>query len=88
MYSRKDLLRISTKGQSHRARSTAMGAAIEAGVGLGIGAASDSAQKCGGFGPCFENLGKEVFTPVGAIVGSVLGYGLSSNGWQVVYRAR
>jgi len=90
---RRDILRVSSKAQKHRARNALIGAAVGAGAGLGIGAAADhSASSCGGktpcWGPFFPNLGKEVLTPVGALAGAVVGAVIPTGGWQDVYRAR
>lgn len=90
-FARQNVLRVSTKGESHRWRNAGIGAAVGAGAGLGIGAAADAGNNCGasrGFGPCFPNVGKEVLTPLGGIIGAVVGVVLPTGGWHDVYRAR
>jgi hypothetical protein len=83
-FSRQDVLRVSTKGKSHRLRNALIGFGVGAGVGLGLGAAGDSS--CGG--NCFfPKLGEEVFTPVGAIIGAGVGAALPTGRWHEVYRA-
>jgi hypothetical protein len=90
---RQDILRVSSKGKKRRGRNALIGAAIGAGAGLGIGAGVDhSGKNCGktpgSLGPCFNNLGKEVLTPVGALAGAVVGAVMPAGGWHDVYRAR
>ncbi|MHB8655298.1 MAG: hypothetical protein ACYDA9_15615 [Terriglobia bacterium] len=94
-FPREKVFRVSTKVQSHRKRNALLGALVGAGAGLAIGAASDhgSGTKCGPNGPflcgnMFPNLGKEILTPVGAIVGGVVGAVLPAGGWREIYRAR
>jgi len=83
-FSREEVLRVSTKGKSHRLRNTLIGFGVGAGAGLGVGAAADHA--CGSC--ILPSLGKEVLTPLGAIVGAVVGVALPTGRWQEVYRAR
>jgi hypothetical protein len=92
-FPREKVFRVSTKVQSHRKRNALIGSLVGAGAGLAIGAASDRATKCGSSGPflcgnMFPNLGKEILTPVGAIVGGVVGVALPASGWREVYCAR
>ena len=83
-FSREEVLRVSTKGKSHRLRNSLIGFGVGAGVGLGVGAAADHACKS-----CIlPSLGKEALTPVGAIAGAVVGVALPTGRWQDVYRAR
>lgn len=85
-FSRPDVLRVSTKGESHRLRNALIGAGVGAGVGLGVGVAGDNAckQNCIGFG---SGLAKKVFTLAGAIVGAAVGAALPTGRWHDVYRA-
>jgi len=87
---RQDILRVSSKAQMHRERNALIGTAIGAGAGLGIGAAADHSQNCSkaSLGPCFPNLGKEVATPLGVLVGAVVGAVIPTGGWHDIYRAR
>lgn len=88
--SRQSILRVSSKGQGHRKRNALIGAGIGAGAGLGIGAAIDSRESCAScwFGPFLPNLGKEIFTPLGAVAGAIVGAVLPTGGWHEIYRAR
>jgi hypothetical protein len=79
-FSRASILRVSSKGRSHRTRNILIGAAVGAAAGLGIGAATD---KPGSF---FPNIGKEIVTPIGAIVGALVGLVIPSGGWHDIYR--
>jgi hypothetical protein len=91
-FQRENVLRISARGQKHRGRNVLIGASIGAGAGLGLGAAADRGTKCGPSGPFLcggsSNVGKEVLTPLGAIVGGLVGLALPTGRWQEVYRAR
>ena len=79
-FSRASILRISSRVRSHRTRNTLIGAAVGAAAGLGVGAATDKP------GSIFPNVGKEIFTPVGAIVGALVGLIIPSGGWHDIYR--
>ena len=61
---RPQITKIAAKGASHRGRNALIGLGVGAGGGLAIGAATDA----GNHG-WFQNVGKEVFTPLGALVG-------------------
>jgi hypothetical protein len=80
--SRQDIKLVSSKRPGHRGRNTLIGLAIGAGGGLATGAILDK-----GDGRWFPNLGKEIFTPVGAIIGAIVGVAIPTGGWRVVYRA-
>jgi len=89
--SRQNVVRVSSKGKTHRMRNALIGAGIGAGAGLGIGAAMDVHDKCSQGGFCINilpNGGKEIVTPLGAIVGAIVGALLPSRGWHEIYRAR
>jgi hypothetical protein len=81
---RPQIKRIATKGDSHRLRNTLIGLGIGAGAGLGIGAGSDAT--CNPH--CFlgNNIGKEVLTPLGAIVGTIVGVAWPTGRWHEIYR--
>lgn len=86
---RADVTRVATKGKNHRVRNAAIGLAVGAGAGLGVGAIADHASSCKSTGTLclnFPNLGKEVLTPVGAIVGLIVGAVIPSGNWHDVYR--
>jgi hypothetical protein len=83
---RAQIKKISSKGDSHRMRNTLIGLGIGAGSGLAIGAGSDAS--CGGHCWFGNNIGKEVLTPVGAIVGTLIGVAWPTGLWHDVYRAK
>jgi hypothetical protein len=83
---RAQIKRIATKGVSHRGRNTLIGLGIGAGGGLAIGAGTDSS--CGGHCWFGNNVGKEVFTPIGAIIGTIVGVAWPTGGWHEVYRSK
>ena len=78
--------KLATKHPGHRARNTLIGLGVGAGAGLAIGAGADSACSR----DCFlgNNVGKAIFTPLGAIVGTVVGALWPTGGWKDVYRAK
>jgi hypothetical protein len=78
-FTRASILRVSSKARSHRTRNTLIGAAVGAAAGLGVGAATDKPG-------IFPNAGKEIFTPMGAIVGALVGLIIPSGGWHDIYR--
>ena len=80
---RKDVKRVQTKRQGHRGRNTLIGLAVGTAGGLAAGAGVDH----GGGDSWFPNIGKAVFTPIGAIIGTVVGVALPTGGWHEVYRA-
>jgi hypothetical protein len=80
-FPKQNVLRISVQGQGHRIRNALIGAAIGAGVGLGIGAANDNPNGL------FPNISKEVFTPVGGLIGAIAGALVPTRGWHEIYRA-
>jgi hypothetical protein len=82
--SRQDIRRVALKRPGHRGRNTLIGLAVGTGVGLAAGAVVDSKS---GPGRMFPDSGKVVFSPVGAIIGTVVGVALPTGGWREVYRA-
>jgi hypothetical protein len=84
---RKQIKKVATKRDGHRARNALIGLGIGAGAGLAIGAGADSSCPRN---TCFlgNNLGKEVLTPVGAIVGTIVGVAWPTGGWHEVYRGK
>jgi hypothetical protein len=72
-------------------RNALIGTGIGAGAGLAIGAAADHGSNCSqtSFG-CIvpPKVGKEALTPLGAIVGAIIGAVLLTGGWHEIYRAR
>jgi hypothetical protein len=83
---RAQVAKVGVKGASHRGRNTLIGLGVGAGAGVAIGAGVDSTchANCW-FG---GNIGKEVFTPLGAIIGTVVGVAWPTGGWKEVYRAK
>lgn len=77
-FTRDSILRVSTKGQSHRLRNALIGAAIGAGIGAAVGAAqSNSGAYVIGY-----------YVPSLAAAGAVGGAVVPTGGWHDVYRAR
>ncbi|MGH9378640.1 MAG: hypothetical protein ACRD1I_07570, partial [Terriglobia bacterium] len=87
-FSRQEVIRVSTKGKSHRLRNTLIGAAVGAGAGFAFGAGVDGYDNCSFI--CFSTggQGKEIFTPSFAVVGAIVGAALPARRWQSLYQAR
>jgi hypothetical protein len=83
---RTEVLKISVKGESHRKRNALIGLGIGAGAGVGIGAAVDAS--CTGFCVGGKNLGKAVLTPLGALLGTIIGAVWPTGTWHDVYRSK
>jgi hypothetical protein len=84
---RPQIMKVATKGDGHRMRNALIGLAIGAGGGLAIGAGIDH----GTCKTCFfrdDNVGKIIFTPIGAIVGTVVGVAWPTGTWHEVYRSK
>ena len=91
---RKDVLRVSRKGQSHGTRNAVIGAVVGAGAGLVIGLAPYFVQRNCTEGPAF-NCGSPpnphyvaILTPVGFLAGAIIGAVVPTGRWHEVYRAR
>lgn len=82
-FGRQTVLRVSSKGQSHRLRNTALGAGVGFGAGAAIGAAAGNPSAIGGRGTTAL-----VGAAIGLATGAVTGAALPSGGWHDVYRAR
>jgi hypothetical protein len=82
--SRQDIRRVELKKPGHRGRNTLIGLAIGTGAGLAVGAGVDAKS---GPGIMVPDVGKAVLSPVGALVGTVIGVALPTGGWRDVYRA-
>jgi len=82
--SRQDIRRVELKKLGHRGRNTLIGLAIGTGAGLAVGAGVDAKS---GPGIMFPDAGKAVLSPLGALVGTVIGVALPTGGWRDVYRA-
>jgi hypothetical protein len=83
---RQTIARVSSRRGSHRMRNALIGFGIGAGAGLGVGAIVDGSA-CHTCLVNLPNIGKEVFTPLGAIAGGIVGFLIPSGGWQDLYRA-
>lgn len=83
---RPQIKKIAAKAESHRLRNTLIGLGIGAGAGLGIGAGEDST--CNPH--CFlgNNIGKAIFTPLGALVGTIIGVAWPTGRWHEIYRMK
>jgi len=81
------ILRVSSKGRSRRLRNTLLGLGEGASAGLATGALIDTLCPRNG---CLggDNVGKEVFTPIGAAVGLAVGALWPTGGWHDVYRVK
>jgi hypothetical protein len=84
--SRAEIGRVQLKGQGHRGRNALIGLAIGAGGGLAIGAAVDSHDSHHTLN-LFPSACIAVFTPLGAIIGAVVGVAIPTGRWREVYRA-
>ena len=82
--SRQDVRRVALKRPGHRGRNTLIGLAIGTGAGLAVGVGVDSQSR--GQYDLFPNSGKAVLSPLGALVGTVIGVALPTGGWREVYR--
>ena len=87
-FDRKNVLRVSAMGKSHRLRNALIAGGAGCGAGLGIGAAYANSQKHEyPYNHYFEVYGSELGALLGG-AGAGLGAWLSKPGWHDVYRAR
>ena len=86
---RQDIKRVQLKRSGHRGRHTLIGLAVGVGGGLVAVAALHNAKACTGFcvGPDVAHYVRLAITPVGALIGAIVGAALPSGGWTDVYRA-
>jgi small nuclear ribonucleoprotein (snRNP)-like protein len=87
-FERQNVLRVSTRGKSHRGRNALIGLAVGASVGVIVGVASPELGqgKCAQ-GSCINAASAALAGFVGAAVGTGLGAVLPTDGWHDVYRA-
>jgi len=78
--------RVWSERRSHRMRNAMIGLGIGAGAGFGVGAGIDS-KSCHSCILNLPNIGKEVFTPIGALAGGLIGFLIPTGGWKEVYRS-
>ena len=83
MLSRAQIRRVQTRGNNHRKRNALIGLGIGTLGGLAVGAGIDETNNTS----WFPSAGKAIFTPTGAIIGTVIGVALPSGGWREIYRA-
>jgi len=80
-YARDTVLRVSSKGQSHRLRNALIGAGIAGGIsGAGVAATYSSDPESGA-------IGAVVGIPIATIAGAGVGALIPTGGWHDVYRA-
>ncbi len=79
-FKREILLRVSSKGQSHRGRNATLGALIGGGAGAAIAASAPKYDRR--FWVLIVGL------PLGSMVGAATGAVMPTGGWHEVYRAR
>ena len=84
---RSEISKVALKNKGHRGRNALIGLGIGAGAGLALGAGVDANNQCPSFCILGRNPGKEIFTPLGAIVGVVVGAVLPTGGWRNIYVA-
>jgi hypothetical protein len=87
-FERQTVLRVSTRGNSHRGRNALIGLAVGAGAGVIVAVASPELGqgKCAQ-GSCINATSAMLAGFVGAAVGAGLGAVLPTGGWHDVYRA-
>jgi hypothetical protein len=80
-YARDTVLRVSSKGQSHRLRNALIGAGVAGGIsGAGVAATYSSDPESGA-------IGAVVGIPIATIAGAGVGALIPTGGWHDVYRA-
>ncbi len=84
---RAQVVKAAFKKQGHRARNTLIGLGVGAAGGLAVGAGID-AHCTGDCGFYPGGLGKAVFTPFGALIGTIIGVAWPTGGWHDVYRTK
>ena len=81
---RQEIKRVQSKRPGHRGRNTLIGLGVgHPADGFAAGAGIDHETPTAGS----RNAGKAVLTPIGAIIGTVVGVAIPTGGWREVYRA-
>jgi len=92
MIARSSVRSVSLKKDSRRGRNMLIGLGAGGVTGLILGVKLDSCNPGGGFFSCFRpggpNFGKEVLTPVFALVGLGIGAAIPTGGWREIYRTQ
>jgi hypothetical protein len=95
MLNRTMVRKVSVQGKSHRSRNALIGMGAGAAAGLIAGTLADRCTSQGIIGPfngtlCLgpRSAGKEVLTPLGALVGVIAGALIPTRGWREVYLAK
>jgi hypothetical protein len=88
-FERRNILRVSSQGKSHRGRNALIGLAVGVGAGVAVGVASPELGqgKCAQ-GSCINAESAALAGFAGAAIGTGLGAVLPTGGWHDVYRAR
>jgi hypothetical protein len=84
--SRIQVTSVASRGRNHRLRNTLIGIGAGGAAGLILGVASN---RCAAGTNCFfNNLGIELFTPMGALAGAIVGAVIPTSGWHDIYLAK
>jgi hypothetical protein len=86
--SRATVSKVATKGKSHRGRNALIGLGIGAVGGLAAGVGFDHTCPANGCAFIGKNAGKEVLTPLGALIGVGVGALIPTGLWHDIYRAK
>jgi hypothetical protein len=87
-FGRPAIAKISVKRQGHRGRNALIGLGVGAGAGLVAGEIHDHGCPASGCAFIGKNAGKEVLTPLGALIGVTIGALVPTGGWHDIYRAK